>query len=75
MILQLPRSFPLVKFLFYTVLLALQYITTTFFDATEKEHLDLRHELESQIRDKDEEIKSLKIQITSLQQSRYILTY
>ena len=43
--------------------------------ATEKEHLDLRQELESQIRDKDEEIKTLKIQITSLEKSRYVLTY
>ena len=42
---------------------------------TEKEHLDLRQELESQIRDKDEEIKTLKIQITSLEKSRYVLTY
>ena len=43
--------------------------------ATEKEHLDLRQELESQIRDKDDEIKTLKIQITSLEKSRYVLTY
>ena len=38
--------------------------------ATEKEHLDLRRELESQIRDKDEDIKALKIQINGLQKNR-----
>jgi len=37
--------------------------------ATEKEHLDLRRELESQIRDKDEDIKALKIQINGLQKN------
>ena len=35
--------------------------------ATEKEHLDLRRELESQIREKDEELKTMKIQMQTLQ--------
>ena len=31
--------------------------------ATEKEHLDLRRELEAQIRDKNEEVRKLKIDL------------
>ena len=38
--------------------------------ATEKEHLDLRRELEAQIRDKDEDCRKLQAQLTQLKSTR-----
>ena len=40
--------------------------------ATEKEHLDLRRELEAQIRVKDEDCRKFQAQLTQLKSTRYI---
>ena len=43
--------------------------------ATEKEHLDLRRELEAQIRVKDEDCRKFQAQLTQLKSTRYIYFY